>query len=268
MALIFWVEDQSHWIDRFQAVLTQADFDGGTNRLIVYRFAETASQALREDPQYPRPDIALLDARTGANDHAGFSVARILRSRWPDIPIVFLSEHSGTPIEQTALEEHDVTDFISKHQKNIEQVLCWRMRTALRHATVRAPGATTLPSGVIQRGPLRMDLDNWEVYWHGVRLMNPDNPRRPLAPMPRKILRNLVEQTPRPVSVGQMASYLDLAMSDYSTVTYRQHIKTLRHSFDQAEGTHGRFIALCKAGFAIATCGDEGAYCWRDSPNS
>lgn len=268
MASVFWVEDQSHWIDRFQHVLTKADLDGVPNTLTIYRFAETACQALRENAQFERPDIALLDARTGANDHAGFSVARLLKSKWPDLPIVFLSEHNGTTIEQTALEDHNVTDFISKHQKNIEQVLCWRIRTVLRQSALRFSQPDALPSGVIERGALRIDLDNWEVYWSGTRLMNPDNPRRPLAPMPRRILRVLVEHTPRPITVGQMAAQLQLDTIEYSTVTYRQHIKTLRRAFDQTIGATGRFLSLCKAGFAIATCGDEGAYCWRDPPES
>ena len=69
--------------------------------------------------------------------------------------------------------------------------------------------------------------------------MNPHNPKRPLAPTPRKILRLLVECSPRPLSTEQIADLLDADLERFSYANYRQHIKTLRRAFAAAEGDSG-----------------------------
>lgn len=266
MAKIFWVEDQSHWIDKFQDTLTRADLDGERNTLMVYKFSEAARQQIAFMAAEDRPDIALLDARMNGNDRAGFSVSSALLNKWPGLPIIFFSEHSGTGIEKDALSEHQAADFIAKHQRNVEEVLCWRMRAVLRHKAVNDGAAMTTVDDVISSGELKLDLDTWEVYWKGVRLMNPDNPKRPLAPTPRKILRCLVERSPRPVTTWQIGEYLGVDPDSYSYATYRQHIKTLRRSFDAAEGRVGHFTEHCKNGYGIISCGEQGAYNWRKFP--
>ena len=262
MASIFWVEDQLHWINKFTSVLEQADFDGQPNRVDVYRFAEAAKQqiALR-DKQSP-PDVALLDARMNGDDQAGFSVSSALQKKWPDIPIIYLSEYSGTEIERDALDQFAATDFIAKHQNNVEQVLCWRIKAVLRQ---RALGGSTAvdKKDTISSGDLTIDLNNWNVYWKTIRLMNPNNTLRPLAPTPRKILRELVERSPRALTADQVAERIDADSDKFSYASYRQHIKTLRRSIDAAEGGQGRFIEQCNQGYGIVTLGDEGAYFWK-----
>ncbi|MCP4874239.1 MAG: helix-turn-helix transcriptional regulator [Gammaproteobacteria bacterium] len=92
--------------------------------------------------------------------------------------------------------------------------------------------------------------------------MNPSNARRPLAPMPRKLLRELVESSPRPLTAAQIADRLNLDLDKFSYASYRQHIKTLRRAFDAIEEGGGRFTELCNNGSGIVTFGDEGAYLW------
>ncbi len=260
MATIFWVEDQAHWVEKFEAVLTGSDFDGRANRLEVFRFPEAALQRIARAGE--RPDVAILDARMKGRDEAGFSVAAALARKWPGLPIIYLSEHSGTGVERDALERFGAADFIAKHQRNVEEVLCWRIRAALRlHASGCEPGNA---AGMIASGPLRIDPTTWEVYWHGVKLANPANPKRPLSPMPRKILRCLVERAPRAVSAPQAAEYLDVDPDKFSYAAYRQHIRTLRRAFDAAAGGDGEFTALCRGGTGIVAFGEEGAYCWKE----
>jgi DNA-binding response OmpR family regulator len=265
MAKIFWVEDQSHWIEKFQDALERADLDGRRNTVVVYRFSEAARQQIASMSAADRPDIALLDARMNGNDRAGFSVSAALLNKWPGLPMIFFSEHSGTGIEKEAISEHQVADFVAKHQRNVEDVLCWRVRAALRRKAVNDAAATTTAGEVLSSGDLKLDLATWEVYWKGARLMNPDNPKRPLAPTPRKILRCLVERSPRPVTAWQIAEYLGVDPYAYSSATYRQHIKTLRRSIDAAEGGTGHFIEHCKKGRGIISCGEQGAYSWTRS---
>ncbi|MCL6415738.1 response regulator [Aestuariirhabdus sp. Z084] len=258
MASIFWVEDQSHWIDKFSPILEQTDFDGGENQLQVYRFADAAKQRIAELGVEQKPDIAILDARMKGNDQAGFGVSKALHRKWPELPIIYLSEHSGTGIEGEAFELANTQDFIAKHQRNVEAVLCWRIKAILRQQSITEQHT----ADTITSGELTIDLITWEVYWRGIKLMNPTNPKRPLPPMPRKILRYLVEASPRAVGTDRMAECLDADPERFSYANYRQHIKTLRHAFDLAEGKEGHFIQHCKSGRGIVTFGDQGAYCW------
>jgi len=257
MAAIFWVEDQTHWIKKFSAVLETEDFDGKPNSLAIYHFAEAARQKIALLEKDSPPDVALLDARMNGNDQAGFTVSNALRKKWPQLPIIYLSEHAGTDIERAALEQFAAADFIAKHQNNVEQVLCWRIRAVLRQVSIDSDLSTTL--NVITSGELSIDLTSWNVYWKGQRLMNPGNARRPLAPTPRKLLRELVESSPRPLTAGQIAERLDSDVDKFSYASYRQHIKTLRRAFAVVDKDFGD---LCNRGEGIVTFGDEGAYCW------
>ncbi|NOY62808.1 MAG: response regulator transcription factor [Gammaproteobacteria bacterium] len=262
MARIFWVEDQSHWIDKFKQVLEESAFDGSANELSIFKFAEAAQQKIALTDECKRPDIALLDARINGRDEGGLSVFNALMRKWPDLPVLFLSEHSGTELEKVALEHHAL-DFISKHQRNVDEVLCWRIKAALRQRDVRQTASGAEKDRVLASGDLRIDIDNWEAYWKGRKLMNPANAKRPLAPTPRKILRCLVERSPRPVTTNQIAEHLGLDPDTYAHATYRQHVKTLRTAIDRADGGNGVFLQQCQNGFGIATCREDGAYCWK-----
>lgn len=259
MAKLIWVEDQSHWIDKFSKTLLDSEFDGQPTELAVYKFPEAAKQAIATMKE--QPDLALLDAHMNGSDQAGFSVSRALQKKWPGIPIIYLSEHSGTEIEEQAITQNDAQDFIAKHQRNIEAVLCWRIKAALKKS---APPQER-KGDVLVNGSLIIDLTSWEVFWRNVKLMNPHNPQRPLAPTPRKILRYLVEKTPRPLSTEQIAELLDADVERFSWANYRQHIKTLRMAIDRAGGVEGEFVDLCKQGQGIVTFGDAHAYFWKEA---
>lgn len=261
MARIFWVEDQFYWIDKFRAILESSEFDASPNVVEVCKFAESARQCIAQMDHEQGPDIAILDANMNGREQAGLSISNILNTKWPGLPVIFLSEHNGTEIERDALAYGCVRDFISKHQRNVEEVLCWRIKAVLRQCAMQRDVAPAMSGRVISSGALKIDLDSWEVYWHKVKLMNPDNVRRPLAPMPRKILHCLVVCSPRPVTTAQVAEFLDL--DNFADASYRQHIKTLRRSLDAVEGGQGSFISKCKNGFGIVAQGEANAYLWK-----
>jgi DNA-binding response OmpR family regulator len=278
---ILWVEDQTHWITKFKTVLEQADFaalnagsattplsaglsaeSAARNEVEVFKFSESARMHIAKAQH--APDIAILDANMNGNDQAGFSVSRALHKKWPQLPVIYLSEHSGTGIEQQAFEETGAQDFIAKHQQNIEAVLCWRIKAALKKSQPQGQTNTLAGAETISSGALSIDTVTWNVYWHGERLMNPTNARRPLPPTPRKILRYLVESSPSPLTTLQIVEKLDADPERFSDANYRQHIRTLRQSIDQAgqRQQQDSFINLCKAGKGITTFGDDSAYCW------
>lgn len=275
MVKILWVEDQTHWVTKFKPTLEQADLSIGSseegqtncqNEVQIFKFAEAARMHITQSNN--APDIAILDANMNGNDQAGFSVSRALHKKWPQLPVIYLSEHSGTGIEQQAFEETGAQDFIAKHQQNIEAVLCWRIKAALKKSQLSGQGSASGDeadcAGILTSGSLSIDTSSWNVYWHGERLMNPLNERRPLPPTPRKILRYLVEASPSPLATSQIVDKLDADPERFSDANYRQHIRTLRQSIDQAAERKGEgsFTALCKAGKGITTFGDSSAYCW------
>ena len=101
MIKIFWVEDQSHWIDKFRPLLERTDFAPGAegelaaaqhNRLEVFKFSEPAINRIQQTADDDAPHIAILDANLNGNDDGGFSVSKALLKKWPALPIVFLSE--------------------------------------------------------------------------------------------------------------------------------------------------------------------------------
>lgn len=268
MTRIFWVEDQYHWVDKFKPVLEQADFSVGDtpeeisrsgNQVVIHKFIESACQAINH-AKVP-PDIVILDADMNGDQDAGLTISNLVREKWSGVPIIFLSEHSGTGIEEKIFEESATQDFIAKHQENIEKVLCWRIKALLRHKRI-PKNKDQVSADILNSGDLTIDLATWNVYWHGERLMNPTNSLRPLAPTPRKILKFLVESSPRPINTLQMEEKLGSDRFNYAS--YRQHIKTLRHSFEQAseKKNYDSFIQACKSGKGIITFGDQGAYCW------
>ena len=259
MAKLFWVEDQSHWIERFSTVLTGTEFDGEPTHLEVYKFPEAAKQRITLMSEQQKPDLAILDAHMNGSDQAGFSVSRALHKKWPGLPILYLSEHSGTEIEEQAITQTDARDFIAKHQRNIEAVLCWRIKAVLK----KPNGTHGTSNEVLRSGSLVIDTTSWDVYWKGEKLMNPHNPKRPLAPTPRKILRFLVERSPRPLSTDQIADLLEADLERFSYANYRQHIKTLRMAFDAVGPSPAEFSTLCQQGCGIVTFGDAHAYCWK-----
>ncbi|MGX5174645.1 response regulator transcription factor [Aliikangiella sp. IMCC44653] len=261
MANIWWVEDQFHWINKFQPVLESADFGDNDypNLVKVMRFYQAAQQAIKLAEH--SPDIVILDANLNGNDEAGLTLSLQLKQKWPSVAIIYLSEHSGTPIEEKAFEQNNAHDFIAKHQQNIEQVICWRIKALLRQKQLES-ATSDINSQILSSGALQIDLQTWNVYWHNTKLMNPNNAKRPLAPTPRKMLKELVIHSPRPVTTDQMAELLDLEKLTDSN--YRQHIKILRHSFEQAAKSTNKnsFLALCKDGEGVVTFGDLHAYCW------
>src|SRR5690625_4901281 len=117
MASILWVEDQSHWVDRFTPVLERTMFDQKPTELLVFRFAEAACQHIRLSQA--APDLALLDAHMNGDDQAAFSVSRALQRKWPDPPILYLSEPSGTNVEQQAFETPGPAAFMATHKRSI-----------------------------------------------------------------------------------------------------------------------------------------------------
>ncbi len=121
--------------------------------------AATAAEGLSR-AALEAPDVVVLDL--GLPDMDGLDVVRHLRT-WTDVPVIVLSA--------TALEDRKVAaldgganDYVTKPFGMAE--LEARVRTALRHVGGLVPSA----EGVVDVGPLRLDLVHYEAFVSGQKV--------------------------------------------------------------------------------------------------
>ncbi|HEX8825527.1 MAG TPA: response regulator transcription factor [Archangium sp.] len=110
------------------------------------------------------PALIVLDIMMPEMD--GLEMCREVR-RTHEVPIVFLSSRDDE-VDRILGLELGGDDYLTKPFSPRELVA--RVKAVLRRA--RAPAspvapASTRPSEVLQRGPLRLDLELWRAYWSG-----------------------------------------------------------------------------------------------------
>ncbi len=109
--------------------------------------------------QRRRPDLVLLDLVLP--DQSGHEVTRTIRQDLGlDLPIIVLSAHGEEEAKVRALDL-GADDFLTK-PFGVRELLA-RMRAALR----RAGGARPEGGGIVEHGPIKMDLERREVTVEG-----------------------------------------------------------------------------------------------------
>jgi two-component system, OmpR family, KDP operon response regulator KdpE len=103
------------------------------------------------------PDVVLLDL--GLPDGDGIALARRIRE-WSRLPIIVLSARGQEEDKVDALDA-GADDYLTK-PFGVRELLA-RVRVALRHAA----GEAADPGGIIEVGPLRLDLARREVEVSG-----------------------------------------------------------------------------------------------------
>jgi DNA-binding response OmpR family regulator len=143
--LVLFVEDEPSIFEPFSAALSREGFEP----LVVSTLADArAAWASRE------PDLVLLDL--GLPDGDGRDLCRELRAV-SEVPIIVLTAR-GTELERVLGLELGADDYVVKPFSGAEVIA--RMRAVLRRA--RPSGAA--PSGVVEIGPLRVDVASRRVW--------------------------------------------------------------------------------------------------------
>lgn len=108
------------------------------------------------------PELALLDIGLEDDPEGGFELCRLLRARSPRLPIIFLTARDSE-LDTISGLRLGADDYLTKDISLPH--LCARIAALFRRLdALLAPESA--PS-VIERGPLRLDLDRLSVSWHG-----------------------------------------------------------------------------------------------------
>jgi two-component system, OmpR family, response regulator ChvI len=130
-------------------------------RVATYTDGDSALEGFRTTP----PDLAILDIKMPRMD--GMETLRRVRAK-SDLPVIILTSKEEVIDELLALKM-GADDFIRKPFS--QRVLVERVKVVLRRAS---PKNSTLPKEVanslLERGPLRMDLERHTCTWKNERV--------------------------------------------------------------------------------------------------
>lgn len=145
------VEDESAIAANYRDALQRQGF-----RVSLFSNREAASRAF--DQQLP--DLAIIDIGLEDEIEGGFELCRDLRSRCPELPIVFLTARDSE-LDIISGLRLGADDYLTK---DISQAHMLARIVALfrRIKALRSPVAT---EDVLQRGQLSLNLERMSVYW-------------------------------------------------------------------------------------------------------
>ncbi len=106
------------------------------------------------------PDLALLDIGLEDDAEGGFEICRALRAKSETVPIIFLTARDSD-LDIISGLRLGADDYLTKDISLPN--LCARIAAFFR----RLEAITASPSQeeIIERGPLRLDLNRFRVYW-------------------------------------------------------------------------------------------------------
>jgi DNA-binding response OmpR family regulator len=145
VTLVLFVEDEPSIFEPFSAALTREGFEPVVVSTLADARAAWASRGA---------DLVLLDL--GLPDGDGRDLCRELRAA-SDVPIIVLTAR-GTELERVLGLELGADDYVVKPFSGAEVIA--RMRAVLR----RARTSEAAPAGVVEIGPLRVDVPSRRVW--------------------------------------------------------------------------------------------------------
>jgi two-component system OmpR family response regulator len=171
------------------------------------------------------PTLIVLDIMMPEMD--GLEMCREVR-RTHEVPIVFLSSRDDE-VDRILGLELGGDDYIAKPFSPRELVA--RIKAVLRRARANASPAPSAPAPspaqVLQRGPLRMDLDLWRAYWNGQEVV--------LTVTEFHLLAALLRAPGKAFTRDELMTrvYEDVVVSDR---TIDSHVRHIRQKFASAGG--------------------------------
>lgn len=161
------------------------------------------------------PDLAIIDIGLADEPEGGFELCRDLRSRAPELPIIFLSARDDDFDVVSGLRL-GADDYLTK---DISQVHLLARITALfrRVDALRQP---TQAEQVVERGPLRINIERMAVQWRNVAV--------DLTVTEFWIVHSLAQNPGHVKNRQQLMDAANVVLDD-NTIT--SHIKRLRRKF-------------------------------------
>jgi two-component system OmpR family response regulator len=223
------VEDEAAIAANYREALTRQGF-----RVSTFGDRHSASAALARQ----LPDLAIIDVGLGDDVEGGFELCRELRARSPELPIVFLTARDSE-LDTVSGLRLGADDYLSKDIGQGHMLA--RIHALLRRvAALRAPVAR---EHVLERGPLRLNVERMTAHWHDTRI--------DLTVTEFWIVHALAEHPGHVKNRQQLMDAASVVLDD-STIT--SHIKRIRRKFQAGDGAFA----------AIETAYGMG-YRWRDA---
>ena len=106
------------------------------------------------------PDLALLDIGLEDDAEGGFELCRVLRSKSATVPIIFLTARDSD-LDIISGLRLGADDYLTKDISLPN--LCARIAALFRR--ISAISTSSLIEEILQRGPLRMDMNRFAISW-------------------------------------------------------------------------------------------------------
>ena len=146
------VEDEPAIRENYADALKQQGY-----RVSLYGSREDAVNAF----ETRLPDLALLDIGLEDDAEGGFEICRVLRSKSDTVPIIFLTARDSD-LDIISGLRLGADDYLTKDISLPN--LCARIATLFRR--INALTSATLVEDILQRGPLRMDMNRFRIDWN------------------------------------------------------------------------------------------------------
>ena len=179
------------------------------------------------------PDLAIIDITLGDEIEGGFELCRELRSRWGELPIVFLTARESE-LDIVSGLRLGADDYFTK-DISLNEMLA-RIGALLRR--VQAMRSPEVQEDVVQRGDLTLNAERMTSRWKG------GSPE--LTIIEFRIVQAL---SARPGHVKSRQQLMEAAgvVQDDNTIT--SHIKRIRRKFAAIDKEFDRIEAIYGLGY-------------------
>jgi two-component system OmpR family response regulator len=200
------VEDEPAIAANYRDALQRRGF-----QVYLYSDQANASAAFRQQ----LPDLAIIDIGLGDDMHGGFDLCRDLRSRCPELPIVFVTARDSE-LDMISGLRLRADDYWTKDISQ-EYVLAHLVALLRRTKVLRAPEQQ---EDTLQQGALTLNVERMTVTWNTEPI--------DMTLTEFRILRELAR---RPGQIKSRQQLMDAAevVQDGNTIT--SHINRIRRKF-------------------------------------
>jgi DNA-binding response OmpR family regulator len=160
-------------------------------------------------------DCAVFDVELGDNPFGGIQLCRVFREKFPRVPILVLSAHTETDIQEMGYKL-GIDAYLDKREPL--SLLAIKLESLVRRYEQLLNGQKPRHNGLVES--LAFDDLAERVYWNGDELS--------LSPVRFMILRYLVQAHGKAVSVFDIQEELNVVVESNTIV---QHVKIIRQEF-------------------------------------
>ena len=218
------VEDEPAIAANYRDALQRQGF-----RVSLYRDRGAATSAF----QRQLPDLAIIDVGLGDEIEGGFELCRDLRSRCPELPIVFLTARDSE-LDIICGLRLGADDYLTKDISQAHMLA--RIIALLRR--VKALRSPEQAEHLIERGPLNLNIERMTANWQEQAIE--------LTVTEFWIVHALAK---RPGQVKTRQQLMDAANMVLDDNTITSHIKRIRRKFQAVDATFAAIDTVYGVGY-------------------